>query len=159
MEACAKCQGTGAEPQGLITCTVCHGRGEVVYQQSFLSIRKTCPRCGGRGKLVRQACGQCRGEGYHRVEKKLKVNIPAGVDSGTRLRLTGEGNPGPAGAVPGDLYVVIKVNEHPVFERRENDLHCTLPINVAQAVLGAEIEIETFDGAQQIRVPEGTQPG
>jgi molecular chaperone DnaJ len=160
MEACTKCQGTGAEPQGgLITCTVCHGRGEVVYQQSFLSIRKTCPSCGGRGKLVRQACTQCRGEGYHRVEKKLKVNIPAGVDSGTRLRLTGEGNPGPPGAIPGDLYVVIKVHEHPVFERRENDLHCTLPINVAQAVLGAEIEIETFDGAQQIRVPEGTQPG
>ena len=160
MEACTKCQGTGAEPQGgLITCTVCQGRGEVIYQQSFLSIRKTCPSCGGRGKLVRHACGQCRGEGYHRVEKKLNVNIPAGVDTGTRLRLMGEGNPGPANGQPGDLYVVIKVSEHPVFERRENDLHCTLPINVAQAVLGAEIEIETFDGPQQIRVPEGTQPG
>jgi molecular chaperone DnaJ len=160
MEACGKCHGTGAEPNGgLITCTVCNGRGEAIFQQGFLSIRKTCPSCGGRGKLIRQMCPQCRGEGFNKAEKKLKVNIPAGVDNGTRLRLAGEGNPGPAGAQPGDLYVVIKVHEHPIFERRDNDLHCTLPINLAQAVLGAEIEIETFDGTQQILVPEGTQPG
>jgi molecular chaperone DnaJ len=160
MEACTKCQGTGADPNGgLISCTTCHGRGEVLYQQGFLSIRKTCPSCSGRGKLIRQICPQCRSEGFTKVEKRLKVNIPAGVDNGTRLRLAGEGNPGPAGAQPGDLYVVLKVNEHHIFERRENDLHCTLPINLAQAVLGAEIEIETFDGTQQILVPEGTQPG
>ncbi len=160
MEPCSKCGGTGAEPNGgLVTCAACHGRGEILYQQGFLSVRKTCPTCGGRGKVIRQACSQCRGEGYSRVEKKLKVNIPAGVDSGTRLRLAGEGNPGPAGAQPGDLYVVIKVAEHPIFERRDNDLHCTLPINVAQAALGAEIEIETFDGPQKIRIAEGTQPG
>ncbi len=160
MEACSKCQGTGGEPNGgLVTCSVCNGRGEVLYQQSFLSIRKTCPTCGGRGKVIRQACSQCRGEGFHRVEKKLKVNIPAGVDSGTRLRLSGEGNPGPPGAQPGDLYVVIKVAEHSIFERRDNDLHCTLPVNVAQAALGAEIEIETFDGTQKIKLPEGTQSG
>jgi molecular chaperone DnaJ len=160
MEACSRCQGTGGEPNGgLITCSVCNGRGEVLYQQSFLSIRKTCPTCGGRGKVIRQACTQCRGEGFHRTEKKLKVNIPAGVDNGTRLRLSSEGNPGPAGAQPGDLYVVIKVAEHSVFERRDNDLHCTLPINVAQAALGAEIDIETFDGSQQIKIPEGTQSG
>jgi molecular chaperone DnaJ len=160
MEACSKCQGTGGEPNGgLITCSVCNGRGEVLYQQSFLSIRKVCPTCGGRGKVIRQACSQCRGEGFHRVEKKLTVNIPAGVDSGTRLRLSGEGNPGPAGAQPGDLYVVIKVSEHSIFERQENDLHCTLPVNVAQAALGAEIEIETFDGTQKIKLPEGTQSG
>jgi molecular chaperone DnaJ len=159
-EACSKCQGSGAEPNGgLITCSVCNGRGEVMYQQSFLAIRKTCPTCGGRGKLIRQACAQCKGEGFHRIEKKLKVNIPAGVDTGTRLRLSSEGNPGPPGSQPGDLYVVIKVAEHPVFERRENDLHCTLPINVAQAALGAEIEIETIDGPQTIKVPEGTQSG
>ncbi len=160
MEACSNCQGTGADPNGgLITCSVCRGRGEVLYQQSFLSIRKTCPTCGGRGKVVRQACSQCRGQGFSRVERKLKVNIPAGVDSGTRLRLAAEGNPGPPGSQPGDLYVVIKVTEHPIFERRENDLHCTLPINLAQAALGADIEIETFDGAQKIRIPEGTQSG
>lgn len=160
MEACTKCTGTGAEPDGgLVTCQACSGRGEVLYQQSFLSIRKTCPTCGGRGKVIRQACSLCRGEGFHRSEKKLKVNVPAGVDSGTRLRLTGEGNPGPGGSQPGDLYVVIKVTEHPVFERREFDLHCTLPVNVAQAVLGAEIEVETFDGPQTVKLPEGTQPG
>ncbi len=160
MEACSRCHGTGGEPNGgMVTCSVCSGRGEVLYQQSFLAIRKTCPTCGGRGKVIRQVCTQCRGEGFHRVEKKLKVNIPAGVDNGTRLRLSGEGNPGPAGSQPGDLYVVIKVAEHPVFERRDSELHCTLPINVAQAVLGAEIEIETFDGLQTIKIPEGTQAG
>ncbi|MBV8553166.1 MAG: molecular chaperone DnaJ [Acidobacteriaceae bacterium] len=159
MEACSKCQGTGGEPNGgLVTCSVCNGRGEVLYQQSFLAIRKTCPTCGGRGKVIRQACSQCRGEGFHRTEKKLKVNIPAGVDNGTRLRLSAEGNPAPpGGGQPGDLYVVIKVAEHSIFERRENDLHCTLPVNVAQAALGAEIEIETFDGPQKIKIPEGTQ--
>jgi len=160
MEACSRCNGTGGEPNGgMITCSVCSGRGEVVYQQSFLAIRKTCPTCGGRGKVIRQVCTQCRGEGFHRVEKKLKVNIPAGVDNGTRLRLSGEGNPGPAGSQPGDLYVVIKVAEHAVFERRDTDLHCTLPVNIAQAVLGAEIQIETFDGPQTIKIPEGTQAG
>ena len=160
LEACTKCQGSGAEPNGgLVTCSVCNGRGEVVYQQSFLSIRKACPTCAGRGKVIRQACAQCKGEGYSRTQKKLKVNIPAGVDTGTRLRLNGEGNPGPAGAQPGDLYVVINVAEHSIFERRETDLHCSLPINIAQATLGAEIEIETFDGTQTVRIPEGTQPG
>lgn len=160
MEPCSKCQGTGAEPNGgLVTCAACHGRGEILYQQGFLSIRKTCPSCSGRGKVIRQACAQCRGEGFSRIERKLKVNIPAGVDSGTRLRLAGEGNPGPAGAQPGDLYVVIKVAEHPIFERRDTDLHCTLPINIAQAALGAEIEIETFDGPQKVKIPEGTQSG
>jgi molecular chaperone DnaJ len=160
LEPCTKCAGSGAEPNGgLITCSVCNGRGEVLYQQSFLSIRKTCPTCGGRGKVIRQACTQCRGEAFNRTEKKLKINIPAGVDSGTRLRLSGEGNPGPNGASPGDLYVVISVAEHPIFQRRESDLHCSLPVNIAQAALGADIEIETFDGVQTVRVPEGTQPG
>jgi molecular chaperone DnaJ len=160
LEACNKCHGSGAEPNGgLVNCTVCGGRGEVLYQQSFLSIRKTCPTCNGRGRVIRQACLQCRGEGFHKIEKKLKVTIPAGVDTGMRLRVQGEGNPGPSGAPPGDLYVVVKVLEHPIFERRDNDLHCTLPINIAQAVLGAEIEIETLDGPQTIKIPEGTQPG
>lgn len=156
MEPCTKCAGTGAEGGGLVTCAVCNGRGEVVYQQSFLSIRKVCPTCGGRGKVIRQACSQCRGEAFVRVDRKLKINIPAGVDTGTRLRLAGEGNPGQPGAHPGDLYVVITVKDHSIFHRRENDLHCSLPINIAQAVLGAEIEIETFDGPQLVRIPEGT---
>lgn len=158
LEACSRCHGAGAEPNGgMVKCLTCNGRGEVLYQQSFLSIRKTCPTCSGRGQVIRQVCNLCKGEGYSRVEKKMRVNIPAGVDTGTRLRLQNEGNPGPAGGQPGDLYVVVKVAEHSVFERRDNDLHCTLPINVAQAVLGAEIAIETFDGSQSIKVPEGTQ--
>ena len=158
MEACSRCHGNGAEPDGgMVRCATCNGRGEVLYQQSFLTIRKTCPTCAGRGQVIRQSCSQCKGEGYHRSEKKLRVNIPAGVDTGTRLRLQSEGNPGPPGGHPGDLYVVLKVAEHPIFERRDNDLHCTLPVNIAQAVLGAEINIETFDGPQTIKVPEGTQ--
>lgn len=158
LEACSRCQGAGAEPNGgMVKCLTCNGRGEVLYQQSFLSIRKTCPTCAGRGQVIRQVCSLCKGEGYSRVEKKMRVNIPAGVDTGTRLRLQNEGNPGPAGGQPGDLYVVVKVAEHSIFERRDNDLHCTLPINVAQAVLGAEIDIETFDGSQPIKIPEGTQ--
>jgi molecular chaperone DnaJ len=160
MEACTRCHGNGAEPDGgMVRCATCNGRGEVLYQQSFLTIRKTCPTCAGRGQVVRQSCQQCKGEGYHRTEKKLRVNIPAGVDTGTRLRLTSEGNPGPPGGQPGDLYVVLKVAEHSIFERRDNDLHCTLPVNIAQAVLGAEINIETFDGPQTIKMPEGTQSG
>ncbi len=160
MEPCSRCHGSGGEPNGgLVTCSVCNGRGEVIYQQSFLSIRKTCPSCGGRGQAIRKVCVQCRGERFNRIERKLKVNIPAGVDTGTRLRLASEGNPAPQGGESGDLYVIIKVTEHPVFERRETDLHCTLPINIAQATLGAEITIDTFDGAQNIRVPEGTQSG
>ena len=160
LEACTKCQGSGAEPNGgMVKCGTCNGRGEVIYQQSFLSIRKSCPTCNGRGQVIRQACAQCKGQGYSRTEKKLRVNIPAGVDTGTRLRLQNEGNPGPPGSQPGDLYVVLKVAEHPIFERRENDLHCTLPVNVAQAALGAEIAIETFDGVETVKVPEGTQSG
>jgi len=160
LEACVRCQGSGAEPNGgMVRCATCNGRGEVLYQQSFLSIRKTCPTCSGRGQVIRQICNQCRGEGFSRAEKKIRVNIPAGVDTGTRLRLQSEGNPGPPGSQPGDLYVVIKVKEHPIFERRENHLHCTLPVNVAQAALGAEINIETFDGPQNIKIPEGAQPG
>lgn len=160
MEPCSKCAGTGADSNGgLVTCAVCNGRGEVIYQQSFLSIRKVCPTCGGRGKVIRQACSQCHGEAFTRVDRKLKINIPAGVDTGTRLRLAGEGNPGQPGAQAGDLYVVITVKDHAIFHRRENDLHCSLPINVAQAVLGADIEIETFDGPQLVRIAEGTQSG
>ncbi len=160
MEAWSRCQGNGAEPNGgLVTCSVCNGRGEVLYQQSFLSIRKSCPTCGGRGRVIRQACSQCRGEGFSRTEKKLKITIPAGVDNGTRLRLSGEGNPAPAGGQPGDLYVVISVAEHPIFQRRETDLHCSLPVNIAQAALGADIEIDTLDGPQVVRIPEGTQSG
>src|SRR5579863_2366220 len=160
MEACARCHGKGAEPDdGLVTCPMCRGRGEVIYQQAFLSVRRTCSQCSGRGQIIRRPCKECRGDGYLRRERKLKVNIPAGVDNGTQLRLAQEGQPGANGGPAGDLYVVLKVVGHPIFERHEADLHCTVPINVAQAVLGASVDVLTFDGLQTIKVPEGSQPG
>ncbi len=160
LEECVRCHGKGAEPEdGLTTCPMCRGRGEVIYQQAFLSVRRTCTQCGGRGQIIRRPCKECKGDGYLRRERKLKVNIPAGVDNGTQLRLSQEGQPGMNGGPPGDLYVVLKVAEHPIFERHESDLHCTVPINVAQAALGASIDILTFDGLQTVKIPEGSQAG
>ena len=159
-EACKTCSGSGADKHdGLTQCPMCRGRGEVIYQQSFLQIRRTCGQCNGRGQIVRRPCTHCKGEGYVRTERTLKVNIPAGVDNGTRLRLSGEGQPGSHGGPPGDLYVVVSVKEHPIFERQGDDLHCTVPINVAQAALGTEVDLLTFDGLQTVRIPEGTQTG
>jgi molecular chaperone DnaJ len=159
-ELCDHCGGKGAEPgSGATTCPTCHGRGEVVYQQSFLSVRRTCGSCGGTGQIIRTPCTRCRGQGYRQVQRKLKVNIPAGVDQGTRLRLSQEGEPGANGGPPGDLYVVLKVKEHPFFERHEYDLHCTIPLNVAQAALGAEIDVPTLGEPQKLKIPEGTQSG
>jgi molecular chaperone DnaJ len=160
MESCDRCSGSGSEPgSGPTTCPTCHGRGEILYQQSFLSIRRTCSTCNGSGQIIRNPCTSCRGQGYRQVQKKLKINIPPGVDDGTRLRLHGEGQPGVGGGPPGDLYVFLKVKEHAFFERREHDLHCTIPINIAQAVLGAEIEVPTLDGPHKLKIPEGTQNG
>jgi molecular chaperone DnaJ len=160
MDLCSRCQGSGAEKvDGLVACPMCHGRGEVIYQQSFLQIRRTCSQCGGRGQIVRRPCTQCRGERQVRTERKLKVTIPAGVDSGTHLKLANEGQSGFNGGPPGDLYVVIKVNEHPIFERQGDDLLCTVPINVAQAVLGTQINLLTFDGLEQVKIPESIQSG
>ena len=159
-EVCDHCGGKGAEPgSGPTTCPTCHGRGEVVYQQSFLSVRRTCGSCGGTGQVIRTPCTRCRGQGYRQAQRKLKVNIPAGVDQGTRLRLSQEGEPGANGGPPGDLYVVLKVKEHAFFERHEYDLHCTIPVNVAQAALGAEIDVPTLGEPQKLKIPEGTQSG
>ncbi len=159
-ETCGACRGTGADPkEGMTTCSVCRGRGEIFHQQSFLTIRRTCPQCGGRGKLVRKTCIECGGAGQVRKERKLKITIPPGVDNGTRLRLAGEGQPGANGGPPGDLYVFLRVKPHPIFERRDNDLHCVVPVNIAQAALGAEVDILTFDGLQTVKIPEGSQHG
>ena len=158
-EACHRCLGKGAEPGDLATCTTCHGRGEMLYQQGFLSIRRTCSHCGGSGQVARKACPGCRGQGYIASQEKLKVTIPAGVDNGTRLRLSGKGQPGANGGPAGDLYVFMKVEEHAIFERREKDLHCSIPLNIAQAALGTEIEVPTLDGSENLKIPEGTQNG
>ena len=160
MERCDRCNGSGSEPgSGPSACPTCHGRGEILYQQSFLSIRRTCSTCGGSGQVIRNPCGQCRGNGYRQVQRKLKVSIPAGVDETTRIRLAAEGQPGANGGPSGDLYVFLKVKEHAYFERREQDLHCTIPINLAQAALGAEIEVPTLDQPYKLKIPEGTQSG
>lgn len=160
MEACKRCNGSGAEKEdGMTQCPTCRGRGEVLYNQGFISVRQTCGTCNGRGQIIRRPCKDCRGQAYLRTSRKLKVNIPAGVDNGTQMRLGGEGQISPNGGPPGDLYVVLRVREHPVFERAEYDLHCSLPLNIAQATLGVEMEIATFDGPQTLKIPAGTQPG
>lgn len=160
MESCGRCSGTGAEPgTSPAACPTCHGRGEVLYQQSFLSIRRTCGTCNGSGQIIRNACSECRGRGVRQTQRKLKINIPAGVDSGTRVRLAGEGQPGFHGGPNGDLYVFLKVKDHPFFTREENDLHCTIPLNVAQAALGCEIEVPTLGEPSVLKIPEGTQHG
>lgn len=160
MELCSRCTGSGAEPEdGLTVCPVCRGRGEVVYQQSFLSVRRTCNQCGGRGQIIRRPCAECKGEAWIRRERKLKVTIPAGVDTGTRVRVAGEGQPGTNGGGYGDLYVFLNVQEHPVFDRQGEELHCTIPVNIAQAALGTDVDLLTLDGLQTIRIPEGSQHG
>jgi len=160
LEACGHCGGRGAEPgSGTITCPACHGRGEQTYSQGFLSVRRTCSSCGGAGQIVKQPCRDCRGEGARRVNKKLRVTVPAGIGDGNRLRVAGEGQPGVNGGPTGDLYIFFTVKDHPVFERVDNDLHCTVPITVAQAVLGDEIPVPTLEGPHRLSVPEGTQNG
>ncbi len=160
LDPCSQCQGTGADrTDGLVSCPMCHGRGEVVYQQSFLQIRRTCSQCGGRGQIIRRACPQCRGERQVRSDRKLRVTIPAGVETGTHLKLSREGQTGLNGGPAGDLYVVIKVKDHPIFERQGEDLHCAVPINIAQAALGTEVNLLTFDGLETVKIPEGVQTG
>ncbi|HEY2017638.1 MAG TPA: molecular chaperone DnaJ [Bryobacteraceae bacterium] len=160
VEVCDHCKGSGAETGTKPTvCPTCNGRGEVLYQQSFLSIRRPCSTCGGSGQIIRNPCNQCGGHGYRQVQRKLKITIPAGVDDGTRMRLSNEGQPGANGGPPGDLYVFLKVKAHAFFERRESDLHCTIPLNIAQAALGCEIEVPTLEEPHRLKVPEGTQNG
>ena len=160
LETCARCHGKGAEAGGVVTCPNCHGRGETSQQHGFISIRRTCGACGGAGRVIRNACQECKGQGYKQVQKKLKVNVPAGVGDGMNLRLSGEGRPGANGGPSGDLYVVLKVKPHSFFEREEQNLHCTIPINIAQAALGAEIEIPTLEGeTHALKIPAGTQHG
>lgn len=160
LEACSRCQGKGAEPgSGSITCPACNGRGEQTYSQGFLSVRRACSSCGGAGQIVKQICRDCRGEGYKQVQKRLRVTVPAGIADGNRLRIPSEGQPGANGGPSGDLYIFFTVKEHAIFERHENDLHCTVPINVAQAVLGDEIKVPTLEGPHDLTIPEGTQTG
>src|SRR3954469_13714558 len=160
MEECETCHGSGAKPGTQpVTCTTCSGHGQVRMQQGFFSIQQTCPRCHGSGKMIPNPCGTCSGSGRVKKQKTLSVKIPAGVDEGDRIRLSGEGEAGVNGGPPGDLYVVIHLKEHGVFQREGDDLHCEMPISFSQAALGGEIEIPTLDGSAKIKVPPETQTG
>jgi molecular chaperone DnaJ len=159
-EICESCKGTGAKPgTGMATCRTCGGRGQMSYQQGFFSITRTCPACQGAGQVVREACTSCRGQGRVERERTLEVGIPAGVESGTRLRMSGQGEPGANGGPPGDLYVFLEVKEHPFFERRGADLYSTIPVSFPQAALGATIVIPSLKGEEKLEIPEGTQSG
>ncbi len=159
-EFCEICNGTGAKAgTGVAACQTCGGRGQLHYQQGFFAISRTCPACQGAGQVIRERCPNCRGTGRLEREKKIDLRIPPGVDSQTRLRVPGEGEPGMNGGPPGDLYVVLEVKEHPFFERRGADLYCTVPITIAQAALGTEILVPALGGDERVKVPEGTQTG
>jgi molecular chaperone DnaJ len=159
-EYCEACNGTGAKKgTGVQSCQTCAGRGQVAYQQGFFTITRTCPACQGAGQIVRERCPECRGLGRFEREKTIELRIPPGVDTGTRLRVGGEGEPGPNGGPAGDLYVVLDVKEHPFFERRGADLYCTIPLSIAQASLGTELQVPGLNGEEKLKIPEGTQSG
>lgn len=160
MESCGTCHGSGAKPGTQPkTCPTCQGRGEVRVSQGFFSIQQTCPACHGAGKVIPEPCSTCSGAGRVRKHKTLSVKIPAGVDQDDRIRLAGEGESGMNGGPPGDLYVVVSLKSHPVFQREGADLHCEMPISFATAALGGEIEIPTLDGQAKIKIPPETQTG
>src|SRR3982074_82490 len=159
-EFCEACNGTGAKKgSGIVTCQTCGGRGQLAYQQGFFTITRTCPACQGAGQMVRERCPEFRGQGRFEREKTIELRIPPGVDTGTRRRVAGEGEPGPNGGPAGDLYVVLDVKEHQFFERRGADLYCTIPLSVAQAALGTELQVPGLGGEEKLKIPEGTQSG
>jgi molecular chaperone DnaJ len=157
---CATCHGSGAKPGTQPqTCTTCRGAGQVRVSQGPFSMAQTCPRCHGTGKMIAHPCGSCAGAGRTKHQKTLSVKIPAGVDEGDRVRLTGEGEAGVNSGPAGDLYVQVHLKPHPVFQRDHDDLHCEMPVSFATAALGGEIEIPTLDGSARIKVPHETQSG
>src|SRR4030081_3438789 len=159
-EYCEACNGTGAKKgTGVQACQTCAGRGQLAYQQGFFTITRTCPACQGAGQIVKERCIECRGQGRVEKERIIELRIPPGVDTGTRLRVQGEGEPGPNGGPTGDLYVVLDVKEHPYFERRGADLYCTIPISITQASLGAELQVPGLGSEEKLKIPEGTQSG
>jgi molecular chaperone DnaJ len=160
LETCVTCSGRGsASGRGPTVCSQCQGRGQLRYQQGFFSVARTCGACGGAGSIIGDPCPTCRGGTRVNGELKLNVKVPAGVEDGTRIRYSGEGDSGRSGGPRGDLYIVLSVRPHDFFERTGNDLHCVIPISFPQAALGAEFEIPGIDGPVTLKVPEGTQSG
>jgi len=156
---CAPCAATGSEDGKIDTCATCHGRGQVRMQRGIFTMQQPCPHCGGRGQTIAHPCKVCHGAGRVEEDKTLSVKIPAGVDNGDRIRLAGEGEAGPAGTPPGDLYVEVRVRPHAIFQRDGDDLHCEIPIRIAQAALGATVRVPTLAGETEIRIPAETQTG
>jgi molecular chaperone DnaJ len=158
--ACDGCNGSGAKsgtkPE---SCATCHGSGQVRLQQGFIAVQQTCPTCRGAGQVIKTPCGVCRGQGRKQQRKKLSVKIPGGVDTGDRVRLTGEGEAGGPGAQAGDLYVEVRVKDHAIFQRHDNHLHCEIPVSFVTAALGGEIEVPTLDAKVKLKVHPGTQSG
>ncbi|MCA1804770.1 MAG: molecular chaperone DnaJ [Xanthomonadaceae bacterium] len=160
MVKCETCGGSGAkEGSKPVTCTTCGGHGQVRMQQGFFSIQQTCPNCRGAGTIIADPCGTCHGQGRVKESKTLSVKVPPGVDTGDRIRLAGEGEAGENGGPSGDLYVQIRVKEHPIFARQEQDLYCEVPISFTTAALGGELEVPTLDGRVKLKIPEETQTG
>lgn len=156
---CRHCKGSGSEDGKVETCATCQGRGQVRMQRGIFTMQQSCPACGGRGQTFRNPCGHCHGNGRVEEEKVLSVKIPPGVDTGDRIRLSGEGEAGPAGAPAGDLYVEVRVRPHSIFVRDGDDLHCEVPIRISQAALGDVVRVPTLDGEAEIRIPAETQAG
>ena len=157
---CRACHGSGAEPGSkTVTCPTCGGTGQVTSSRGFFSIRQTCPTCGGTGTKIEKVCSRCHGEGREVITSTLKVKIPAGVDSGSKLRSIGNGEAGLRGGAPGDLYIVIHLKEHEIFERRDDDLFCEIPIKFTLAALGGKIDVPTLNGKASLKIPSGTQTG
>jgi len=157
---CETCGGSGAKKgSSPVTCSTCGGHGQVRMQQGLFAIQQTCPNCHGTGKTIKDKCSSCHGEGTKRDEKTLSVKVPAGVDTGDRIRLSGEGEVGDAGAPPGDLYVQMHIKKHDIFERDEENLYCEIPVDFVTAALGGEIEVPTLDGKVTLKIPTETQTG
>lgn len=160
LEVCADCAGSGVEKgYSAESCIACGGTGQTRYQQGFFSVMRTCPNCSGKGTVIRHPCKACRGSGRVEKEKELEIKIPAGVETGSRLKIPGEGEAGLGGGPPGDLYVVIHVREHEIFERQGANLYSAVPITFSQAALGAEIKVRTLFGEEDLKIPPGTQTG
>ena len=159
-ETCETCKGSGAAPgTAPTTCQDCRGAGQLRFQQGFFTVARTCSQCRGAGKVITKPCQTCRGAGTTERTRKLTVKIPAGIATGQRLRLTGEGESGTQGGPSGDLYVVIFVQEHEFFQRDGNDLHCTVPLAFTTLALGGEIKVPGIDGDETVKIPESTQTG
>ncbi len=158
--SCKTCSGTGARKgTSATTCTTCGGAGQVRMQQGFFAVQQTCPQCRGKGKMISDPCPDCHGQGRKQEQKTLSVKVPAGVDTGDRIRLANEGEAGEHGAASGDLYVQMHVKPHDIFSRDDNDLHCEMPISIGIAALGGEIEVPTLDGRIRLKIPAETQTG